>query len=122
MPRKSKRPCAYPGCPELIEVGTSYCAKHAVVKQESYERDHRDRKKHKMYGGKWRKERAAYLREHPLCVECLKEGIYTEATEVDHIVPHDGNDKLFWRRSNWQPLCKGHHSAKTRRENAKRRW
>jgi len=120
MPRKSKRPCAYPRCPELIEVGQTYCEKHAALMQKNYERDHRDRKKHNMYGSKWRRERASFLRKNPLCVECLKRGIYEPATEVDHIVPHDGDDKLFWRRSNWQALCKRCHSAKTRRENAQK--
>lgn len=27
MPRKPKKPCSYPGCPELIEDG-SYCKKN----------------------------------------------------------------------------------------------
>ncbi|MGL4573939.1 MAG: HNH endonuclease [Burkholderiaceae bacterium] len=28
---------------------------------------------------------------------------------VDHIVPHRGDLLLFWRRSNWQALCKPCH-------------
>jgi len=35
---------------------------------------------------------------------------------VDHIVPHRGDRALFWDTSNWQPLCKPHHDAKTARE------
>ncbi|WP_390622926.1 HNH endonuclease [Ralstonia syzygii] len=38
------------------------------------------------------------------------------ATVVDHIVPHKGDQHLFWRRSNWQALCKACHDRKTARE------
>jgi 5-methylcytosine-specific restriction protein A len=40
----------------------------------------------------------------------------TPATVVDHIVPHRGNQKLFWDRKNWQSLCKTHHDRKTAQE------
>lgn len=63
------------------------------------------------YGAKWQKARAAYLRRHPICKQCP-----ALATEVDHITPHCGNMQLFWDSSNWQPLCKSCHSAKTMRE------
>lgn len=39
-----------------------------------------------------------------------------EATVVDHIVPHCGNQQLFWDTDNWQPLCKKHHDRKTATE------
>ncbi|WP_338009982.1 HNH endonuclease [Nitratireductor pacificus] len=31
---------------------------------------------------------------------------------VDHATPHKGNRKLFWSRSNWQPLCTFCHSSR----------
>lgn len=37
-------------------------------------------------------------------------------TVVDHIVPHRGDQKLFWDRGNWQPLCEHHHNVKTMTE------
>ena len=37
-------------------------------------------------------------------------------TVVDHIIPHRGDQKLFWDRSNWQPLCEHHHNVKTMTE------
>lgn len=61
------------------------------------------------YGHKWRKAREAYLKQHPLCVFCQQRGRLTPATVVDHIEPHRGDMKLFWRRSNWQSLCKPCH-------------
>ena len=53
------------------------------------------------------------LHSHSLCVECEKQGKLTQATVVDHIVPHRGDQKLFWDESNWQPLCKPCHDKKT---------
>lgn len=68
------------------------------------------------YGYKWQQARAQFLREHPLCVMCRADGQVTAATVVDHIVPHRGDQSLFWRRSNWQSLCATHHSRDKQRE------
>ena len=38
------------------------------------------------------------------------------ATVVDHIIPHKGDQKLFWDTRNWQPLCKPCHDKKTATE------
>lgn len=62
------------------------------------------------YGGKWQRLRLSFLKKHPLCVYCAKEGRTTEAKVVDHIVPHRGDSKLFWDQKNWQPLCRSCHS------------
>ena len=65
------------------------------------------------YDGRWRKARAAFLRRNPLCVECMRKGVLTPATVVDHIIPHRGDKELFWNEENWQPLCKSCHDRKT---------
>lgn len=65
------------------------------------------------YGRKWQKARERYLSQNPLCVECIKQDVSTEATVVDHVIPHRGNDELFWDEGNWQALCKAHHDRKT---------
>ena len=65
------------------------------------------------YGARWQRERLVYLNHHPLCVVCERRGITKAATIVDHIIPHRGNDVLFWDVANWQPLCASHHSEKT---------
>ncbi|MEG0271410.1 MAG: HNH endonuclease signature motif containing protein, partial [Clostridia bacterium] len=62
---------------------------------------------------RWRKARTLYLRKHPLCAECRRNGVLTPATVVDHIVPHRGDERLFWDEANWQPLCKTCHDQKT---------
>lgn len=72
------------------------------------------------YGYKWQKAREQFLREHPLCLMCQAQGRVEAATVVDHITPHRGDQSLFWRRSNWQPLCATHHSRDKQREEARR--
>ena len=64
----------------------------------------------------WQKARATFLARSPLCVECDKDGLVRAATIVDHIIPHKGDQNLFWDTSNWQPLCKPHHDRKTATE------
>lgn len=70
------------------------------------------------YGGKWQRERAEYLRLHPLCRKCGDERPprLSRATVVDHITAHRGDPKLFWDRKNWQPLCSTHHNSDKQRE------
>ena len=65
------------------------------------------------YDGRWRKARIAFLQRNPLCVECMRKGVLTPATVVDHIIPHRGDKELFWNEENWQPLCKSCHDRKT---------
>lgn len=73
-------------------------------------------KRTKIYGHKWRQLREWVLRRQPLCKECEKRGKIEPATEVDHILKHGGDMKLFWDKNNLQGLCKKCHSAKTARE------
>lgn len=68
------------------------------------------------YGYRWQQTRAGYLLKHPLCVHCSRDGKVEPATELDHIVPHRGDQQLFWDRSNWQGLCHPCHSRKTASE------
>lgn len=66
------------------------------------------------YDGAWDKARKAYLNKHPHCVACWANGNAIPASDLDHIIPHRGDRKLFWDRSNWQGLCAMHHGRKTR--------
>ena len=67
------------------------------------------------YNNRWRKARATYLRNHPLCKMHLDRGRIIPATVVDHIQPHRGNQKLFWDTANWQSLCAECHSRHKQR-------
>lgn len=64
----------------------------------------------------WQAVRIMILSENPYCVECLREGIYELATEVDHIVDIVDDMTLFMDKNNLQGLCKRHHSRKTFKE------
>ena len=111
MPTKPRVPCKHPGCAALIPSGTKYCDQHKPLHPEE------NRSSAKLgYGAAWQKARKRFLLSHPLCVECLKEGRYVKATDVDHIIPHRGDRRLFWDESNWQALCHRCHSSKTRRQ------
>ena len=108
MPRKPKHPCAWPGCPKLVEPGSRYCEKHAKERNRQYERYERDKDTKRRYGRTWKRIRDRYIALHPLCEECLKEGRSVLATEVHHKLPlADGgtNDE-----NNLQALCKACHS------------
>lgn len=65
---------------------------------------------------KWRKLRAVFLKQHPLCAYCLEDDKTTAATIVDHCIPHRGDADLFWDEENLQPLCQQCHSSTKQRE------
>ena len=108
MPRSPKRPCRFPGCPNLCDRGV-YCNDHSDYSADCLRGSAAERG----YDGKWRSARARFLRKYPLCVKCRENGKLTPATVVDHIVPHRGDPVLFWDEKNWQPLCKDCHGEKT---------
>jgi Restriction endonuclease len=58
---------------------------------------------------RWRKGRALFLAEHPLCEYCRRQGRTTAAAVVDHIKAHKGNEQLFFDVTNWQALCRDCH-------------
>lgn len=73
--------------------------------------------RHKNYNRKvWRDLRLTYLKNNPLCAECLKEGRVTAAEDIHHkISPFNYqdmvcNDALFLDPDNLEALCKFHHS------------
>lgn len=86
--------------------------------QRQRENANRDKAVTALYGAAWRKARAIYLRNHPLCMcdACRSAGLVVPATVVDHITPHRGDVRLFWDRENWQSLSKPCHDRKTARE------
>jgi 5-methylcytosine-specific restriction protein A len=52
-------------------------------------------------------------------VRCRAKGRIEPSTTVDHIIPHRGDQTLFWDERNWSASCKRCHDAKTAREG---RW
>lgn len=83
-----------------------------AISKDNWRKDRR-KTSERGYGWQWQKARALFLQQpdNALCVMCKKDGRVTEATVVDHIVPHRGNETLFWDRRNWQSLCLTHHNS-----------
>ncbi len=105
-----QRICLHPGCNQLVSTQERYCPKHKHKHKMDANRPNSYRRG---YTKAWQRYRTQYLAEHPVCVMCLKQGQIREAIVVDHIVPHKGDMKRFWDRSNHQALCKRCHDKKT---------
>lgn len=111
------KPCRRAGCPELVR-GGGYCDKH----QRTVRRMRRDTQGERgvsgewhglYYTARWREMRAEQLIMEPYCRDCVAHGVRSAATDVDHIVPHRGDRKLFYDKTNLQSLCHSCHSRKT---------
>lgn len=61
-----------------------------------------------MYDGAWEKYRERFLRINPYCYAC---GEY--ANVVDHLMPHQGDERLFKKLDNHIPLCTRCHNTAT---------
>lgn len=106
MPRMPKRPCAWPGCPNLTD--GRYCDVHAKRAEKVTDGFTREPDKHARYGRAWKKARDAYATAHPFCERCFEQGRMTPLDEVHHIVPvreGGGNEE-----SNLMSLCRSCHN------------
>lgn len=71
MPMKPKRPCSFPGCPNLTD--RRFCPEHEKLEAQRYERYDRDPATKRRYGRAWKrireKSRAVtefgFLAKHP---------------------------------------------------------
>ena len=114
MPQRAGRPCSYPGCPRIVR-GIPYCEEHARLAAKEYDAE-RPSAAARGYNANWRKLRAMYLRQHPLCEDPFEiHGARPPlAREVDHVMPLADGGTNAW--DNLQALCKSCHSRKTARE------
>ena len=97
MPMKAPRIC---GCGKVVAAGVM-CACQIARKVEADKR--RPSASQRGYGAKWQRESKAFLAlpQNRYCA-C---GCGRIADCVDHKIPHRGDPKLFWSRSNWQALA-----------------
>lgn len=115
MSKAPPRPCTHAGCGKLVHDGSGRCESHKRLEKRALD-ERRGTAAERGYSAAWQKARAGFLVKHPLCRTHEQQGRVEAATVVDHIVPHKGDKDLFWRRTNWQPLCKSCHDRKTARE------
>lgn len=109
MPYAPKKPCRYPGCPQLTH--QTYCKKHIQIMNHNYNHYQRPKTHHQRYHRGWPKIRQRYLRLHPFCEMCRLQDRFTKATEVHHVLPleHGGTNDF----KNLMALCKACHSRIT---------
>lgn len=105
--------CAETGCGVLVLAGR--CREHQRTASQS-----------RGYTKRWSRRARAFRAKYPLCgmrpdgrapvmSRCHDDGRTTIASQVDHVVPHNGREFLFWDElGNWQSLCSECHSRKTR--------
>ena len=110
--------CANPAChngpsgrPALVATGRCAACKRGV---EQSRRTSRERG----YSRRWEAAARAFRAQYPLCgmrpgglspvmSQCHDQGRVSPAEQVDHVVPHRGDQALFWdREGNWQSLCR----------------
>lgn len=118
MPQAALRPCPKPGCRSLTQGGP--CFQHR--QQRNRELDaRRGTRTQRGYTNRWLRAVSLWLAEDPLRQFCTdphkRHGRrLVMGTQTDHIIPHRGNQQLFWDRNNWQRLCDGCHGLKTLKE------
>ena len=126
MPKAAKRMCAQPGCAAVVSEG-QYCPWHyhltQVMEMGNIKNNSKKFDRYKRgpaepgNRARWRRARPPILLERPLCASCQAAGHTVSATVVDHVLPHGGDDAMFWDVSNWQPLCHDCFSSKMSRRN-----
>ena len=133
MPTALLRSCTEVGCPELVEAGRCHAHQREVDR-------HRGSPSARGYTRRWERFRAWFLqRLNGLAIQgigvgaicggrlpgapltthsrCLAEGRENAVRlQVDHIVPHRGDERLLYDQLNCQVLCLECHSAKTATE------
>jgi 5-methylcytosine-specific restriction endonuclease McrA len=105
MPFRAPRVCGYCGG---AHPSGERCGKVAAMDRERKARFDKTRPtaRARGYTAKWERESKAYLAVHGSCRRCGR-----AASLVDHTTPHKGDQRLFWDRRNWQPLCTPCHSG-----------
>ena len=111
MPVRNPSNCSQPMCTKPTY--GRWCEAHLKefnrFKTITYTKEYKHLYKRKA----WTNTRLDVLHHEPFCRACAAVGVERVATEVDHVIPHDGNESLFWDRGNLAPLCKSCHSRKT---------
>lgn len=109
MPQRGPRICS---CGRVVAAGIV-----CVCQRERRARNDHNRPtaRQRGYDSRWQAAAKQFLIEHPFCA-C---GCGRRSDVVDHIIPHRGDQRLFWDRKNWQPLAATcHNSRKQRAERA----
>lgn len=88
--------------------GATYCDRHKPKERPRASASKRG------YDRVWQKVRAAHLKEHPLCEDCLETGRVTVGVDVHHKVALRKGGKRLDKR-NLRTLCPTCHKVRTAR-------
>lgn len=108
MPQSAMKTCPYCQKPYRDQCN---CGK----KRPRYEKRTKSYSRRYECGKGWEKARLTYLGDHPLCVDCERNGRTTAATVVHHLIAHKGDPDLFWDQDNWEASCTACHNKRTAR-------
>lgn len=112
MPTRAPRICA---CGRVVAYGVKCACQMQRDKERKAAFDRtRPSASARGYDSKWREAREGFLAKHPTCA------CGAPATIVNHIIPHKGDKRLFWDRSNWEPMCKPCHDGPTQSKERRR--
>lgn len=115
MPPRPPRPCLR--CGKATTNANRYCDAHKHIAEERERKarkaadERRGTAAQRGYDSRWRKAREGYLRSHPLCAECERQGRVTPATVVHHIDHNQWNNDP----SNYEALCRECHEKHHKR-------
>jgi len=112
MPERTRVPCGWPGCAQLVAPNSGHCDAHKKMRwaKQNYARrsDPTEAQLDRFYSGStWQRARLMYIREHPLCATCGD-----VARVVDHVAPRrQGGADLD--PANFQSMCTRCHALKS---------
>lgn len=117
MPYRPRKPCRFPGCPELTD--ETFCEKHKKDDNRIYNQYKRDELSRTFYKTQqWQKIRKIKLQQSPFCEECKKNGTIVVGKIVDHIIPIKQGGAPY-DLNNLQTLCWSCHSRKSIQEGSR---
>ena len=59
---------------------------------------------------RWKRRARLQLQMHPLCKICFERGVIEAAEVADHVIPHRGDEQLFWF-GELNSCCRAHHDG-----------
>ena len=110
-PRRPKKPCNAPHCPQLVEAGERYCKEHKTENNRQVKQRRSDAPYSRLYDtAPWKRLRAMKLALDPLCEPCQREGRVTPATVAHHKEELRDGGALLTELDELESMCWSCHS------------
>lgn len=97
-----------------------FCTRHGTASPDGCPECRKIHRRHQAgstsySSARWKRATARFKAAHPDCINADRNvPTCTLITDVtDHRIPHEGDARLFWDETNWQPMCHSCHSAKS---------